>query len=58
MTVASFERDVFYELKEILKKPNFRKYNFTEWRTSEFMPPDGEKVVWCPRNGVWASYRE
>jgi hypothetical protein len=58
MSIASFERDVFGELKELLKKPRMKKTNFTEWRTTKFDPPQNEKIIWCPKNNVWASYTE
>lgn len=58
MSLASLEREIFWEMKVLLGKPKMKKSNFTEWRTTEFTPPKDEKIIFCPVLKVWAAYKD
>lgn len=58
MGVASFEREMWIELMEVVENKKIRLKDIMEWRTTKFEGLDEEKVMFLPRNGVWVAYVE
>jgi len=62
MSFASLEREVFAELKAVLKNPKFRKKDIMEWSTSKERVTNklrpGERLVHCPKLNVWCAVKE
>ncbi|MBA7690476.1 hypothetical protein ES703_99004 [subsurface metagenome] len=56
MSIASVERKILAELREVVGDKKLGLKELTEWRTVKFEAPDGEKIVFLPVLGVWASY--
>jgi hypothetical protein len=59
MTVASFERDLYYELLEVTKfsRKKLPKKNFCEWRSVPIEPREGEAVTFLPRSKMYVAYK-
>lgn len=56
MSIVKLERKILSELREVVGDRKLVSIDFTEWRTSEFEAPEGERVVFLPEMRVWASY--
>ena len=55
MSMATSERAIWEELKEVTGNRKLKLKEMLEWSTGTIEPRDGETVVNCPRNGVNAS---
>lgn len=56
MSVASFERELLYEARLVLRNPKARLKDMMEWNTKEIKPHDGEVVVRLEQSNVWAAF--
>jgi hypothetical protein len=57
MSLASLEKAILKELKEITNNKKLTKNSIMEWSTSEIKPEDGETLIQLPELKVWVCYK-
>jgi len=59
MSVASLEKAIVAELRELTKRKNLRLKDLHEWSNSEERVrknlQEDEEAVFCPQHGVWCA---
>ena len=57
MSLASLEKAILKELKEVTKNKKLTKNNMMEWSTSKIKAQEGETLVQLPELKVWVCYK-
>lgn len=58
MSVASFERALLQELREVTGNKKLTRNSWMEWSTTPVKAEEGEKLAHLPKLGIHVAYKD
>ncbi len=58
MSIASFERELLFELKEVTGNKKLTRNSWMEWSTTPVKAQDGELLAFLPKLSIHVAYKD